>query len=375
MANTIFHCRLEIITPIHVGNGDVFRRGFDFDVRNRQIVCFDMHRIHARLAQAGPSAIKTYEEMLQEDRPSIREFFKRVGWHEDDFLLYRSRVSTQYIRDIKKHVKTGLGQPIIPGSSLKGALRTAMLLDYIDEHPEAQERLFNLRIPGKREQASRRIMQEVFGDNPNEDLMRQVIVSDVPFKDEALSLLEMKVANLTHHGYGYLNMFKKRNEHPDNWKEATSIVAEVLASGKNSDMFTISFDGFLERYQQEAFKEKTMALKRNFLSAVDYHFKKLADEELQFFKENGLEKTAQFYLQHIVEREFGESEVLIRVGWGGGWRFMTGDWVTDQQLAQIRREYRLTRGNHPVFPKSRRLAVHDNFPQIPLGWAILHLEG
>jgi len=370
--NTVFVCQIETLTPLHVGNGKLYRRGIDFDLQNYQLFFYDALKIHARLAEAGRQAITKYETELLSKDPSLQNFFKAVGWKDHEFLRHRLTVSSRFIRDIKSQVKTGLGVPIIPGSSFKGALRTAMLADYFDEHPEQQEPLFRLRNPD-RQKADKRIVAAVFGGDPNHDVMRQLSVSDIEFAKDALNLAEMKVANLTRDGYGFLNMFKRRNEHPDNWKTATSIVAEVLTAGVHSQPFELTFDGFLEDHHKAIFGKREIPLKGKFLGAVDWYFRKMAKKEYEFFTRFGLEKAARFYKQKILDRELGDDEVLIRVGWGGGWKFMTGDWLTEEQLRQARRQYRLGRKEHPVFPKSRRLVIQNQYPQVPLGWAVLHL--
>lgn len=372
MKNTVFVCQIETITPLHVGSGKLYRRGIDFDLQKNQLLFYDTPKVHARIARAGNAAITRYETELLSEHPSLQKFFRAVGWKDHEFLRHRLSVSTKFIRDVKGQMKTGLGVPIIPGSSLKGALRTAMLSDYFDEHPEQKESLFRLRNPNK-QKADRRIIEAVFGDDPNHDVMRQVNVSDVEFAKDALSLFELKVANLTHDGYGFLNTFKKQNEHPDKWKMATSIVAEAVKPGTQSQTFTLAFDGFLEENHHKVFGKKQIPLKGDFFGAVDYHYRVLARKEHDFFAEHGMDEAARFYQQNILDREFGDTEVLIRVGWGGGWKFMTGDWLSVQQLQQVRRQYRLGKKDHSVFPKSRRLAIENNFPSVPLGWAVLRL--
>lgn len=373
MKNTVFVCQIETITPLHVGSGDVYRRGIDFDVQENLLHFYDAAKIHARLAQEGKEAVRKYENELLSERPSVHNFFRAAGWNDREFLRHLLKVSSKFIRDVKGQIKTGLGTPIIPGSSLKGALRTAALADFFDEHPdEEEERLFRLRNRRDKQKAAMPIVQEVFGPDPNHDVMRQLSVSDIAFERDDLDLYEMKVANLTQNGYGFLNMAKKRTEHPESWRYATSIVAEAIKPQVKSQPFTMAFDGFLEEHP-EIFKGKSIPLKGKFFGAVDYHYKVLAEREYDFFDKYGLDEAARFYDRNILGREFKNSEVLIRVGWGGGWKFMTGDWLTENQLQQIRREYRLGKREHPVFPKSRRLVVEDNFPQIPLGWAVLHL--
>ena len=87
---------------------------------------------------------------------------------------------------------------MIPGSSIKGAIRTALLWGFIDDDdPEAQE-AFKHSVNYLKEQLQRRpnqnwvgqgIERRVLGKDPNHDLMRAVQVSDTaPIPIEALEM-------------------------------------------------------------------------------------------------------------------------------------------------------------------------------------------
>ena len=54
------------------------------------------------------------------------------------------------------------------------------------------------------------------------------------------------------------------------------------------------------------------------------------------------------------------------MSWGSGWRGMTGDWASDEQVKTFRELFNLGRTGKP-FPKTRRLVVSGE-PKLPMGW-------
>ena len=256
---------------------------------------------------------------------------------------------------------------------MKGAMRTAILANFFDVNPQKQEDLFEKRNSKNKQKADEEILHQIFGKDPNSDVVRQIIVGDIPFKKEDLGFSELKVANLTNTGWGFLNMRNRKTENPRNWKFATTIIIENIKAGAISEPFNLIFDDFLNDHSNEIFDAEAIPLGGKFLGIVEWFFKREAEREYEFYLKHDMQKTAKFYKDYIINRKFSDEEVLVRIGWGGGWKFMTGDWLESEQIKIIRREYNLGRKGHNVFPKSRRLMIQDNFPYVPIGWAVLHI--
>ncbi len=373
MKNIEYVLQLEAITPLHVGSGKLFKQGIDFDVFRQQVTIYNSNKIHSRLAKSEKTVIQEYEEELREKRPSLYRFFKSISWDEKEFIRSRFSITSHSVRDIKEQMKTGFGIPIIPGSSLKGAMRTAILANFFDVNPQKQEDLFEKRNSKNKQKADEEILHQIFGKDPNSDVVRQIIVGDIPFKKEDLGFSELKVANLTNTGWGFLNMRNRKTENPRNWKFATTIIIENIKAGAISEPFNLIFDDFLNDHSNEIFDAEAIPLGGKFLGIVEWFFKREAEREYEFYLKHDMQKTAKFYKDYIINRKFSDEEVLVRIGWGGGWKFMTGDWLESEQIKIIRREYNLGRKGHNVFPKSRRLMIQDNFPYVPIGWAVLHI--
>ena len=102
--------------------------------------------------------------------------------------------------DIREAIKSVGNRPYIPGSSIKGAIRTALLSDLINN--AENEKLYNdssqhlnreidKGAPSRRrtENPARKIEELAFGKDPNHDLLRTLQVSDTePLESDALAI-------------------------------------------------------------------------------------------------------------------------------------------------------------------------------------------
>ena len=100
--------------------------------------------------------------------------------------------------EIREAIKTVDNCPYIPGSTLKGAIRTALLGEILSEssdiYSESLSQLENLIDQGprgnpRREQPAKRIENLAFGRDPNRDLFRALHVSDtMPLESRSLEI-------------------------------------------------------------------------------------------------------------------------------------------------------------------------------------------
>ncbi len=374
---TIFHCRLTTLTPVHVGSGKNYLRNADFEIFRNLLTVYDSHRLQKKIEQADQSIKDAYFNELQAQRFSLFNFFKRVGWQGNEFVRYRLPVDSFYIFEIKSQLRSGLGVPLIPGSSIKGALRTA-LWGYLLEQAEDAGQIDRL-LPQSREvrdkYAAQKVEQYLFGDHPQNDWLRALQVEDAAFEKEDLALFQVKILTRTRRGYAFKLLGSERKNLPrEQARQATSIVLEALGADALSKTTRVVLDRFL--LEHEKFKPTPFSLPAadEFWPRAHAHFLTLAEGEKEFFEDVGFKEAAQFYQRSILNRKFAENEYLIRLSWGGGWRFMTGDWLTPAQKERVRRLYNLGRREAEEFPKTRRLVVENGLPFLPPGWATVTVE-
>lgn len=162
---------LTCISPIHIGNGELLKQYeyiFTKDRNQQRIYFLDKakwmtflvrHDLIDDYAQSVFSGRMNLYGWLQSQRiGSLSAIIREVCNASADVYLVRER--QQRVSDISRQVKTPDGVPYIPGSTLKGAIRSAILFHDIRQHPEAYLPFWN-RIKAAMEAGNRRQMRDL----------------------------------------------------------------------------------------------------------------------------------------------------------------------------------------------------------------------
>ena len=198
MLNTIFPVRLEVLTPVFIGTGEELE-GFDYVIRKSDDGSYRLHFIDVSAWIAdSPQDSSIRKALLEEDYQIIR----RAISDKVDLKLYSKaavkiadgKIATKYRQEIDKgtsqnclkiapHIRNALTmRSILPGSSLKGAIRTA-LFDHLD-------RKYGLQLKHKEKN-----YQEVLG-NTDENALRALKISDFEFRQNSSSIVTPKERKL-----------------------------------------------------------------------------------------------------------------------------------------------------------------------------------
>ena len=372
--------KLKTITPVHIGTGETLSQIDGFYENGR------WHRIDidAVLAAIPESEL---------NRLTIAMGGRDFQWKG---YLPTNQPSASYTlpcpedpqeTEIREAMKTPFSCPIIPGSSIKGAIRTALLWDLIGDSNQAP---FKYSVNYLKEQLGRKpnrswagqpIERRVLGKDPNHDLMRAVQISDTA--SIPIQALEMGLAwTVTLNQDGELVQKKEGN------REYKTFVEQIRAD-QTLD-FSIKTDRSLfgQREKQELgfTAEQEQLLCKELAEACNFVAKGLANSEAGFFEDYKLDEIVKFYddlLKRIDSLPAGG--FVLPIGWGTGYRaktvteLLTGDDEDDNEgdddlMMKLRRRYRLgesrsRRGYYDdEFPKTRRVLYDGQTPKSPLGW-------
>ena len=171
---TTYKLTLQTLTPIHIGDGEELRLGFDFVIRGNSTWRLDEDAIleskwdAMHLNQSGRTRYPLPGEVLREADFRNGRLFR--------YILRGAPRSRRADARLKTFIKDHNDHPYIPGSSLKGALRTALAWTGWKEIKPYLERR---AIGNRRSWAGRPLERKLFGKDPNHDLLRALQVSDL----------------------------------------------------------------------------------------------------------------------------------------------------------------------------------------------------
>ena len=381
MDSRIYTATIETLSPLHIGTGTSLLEKVDWIQSGNWVYVADQNRLLETVleraqAERGGNEMAVIQALTGMTLSDLRS----AGWlARDDFQadspLFRYRLRGEpAMNQIAEQIKDVYGQPYLPGSSLKGALRTVLAVT------GASKLKTDLRRPGRsRSWAAQPIERDIFGRDPNHDLLRALQVSDsAPVEAKQLRLERV-------------NVFPTAGRTSYGRSRGLDLDVEALRKGTMLQA-TIKIDGTLfgddTPLGRMVESELRFGKRRSWLFNLPKWAKKWAGrrlvEEADFFgKKQGGKAVAAFYGQlAVIWDRMQENEFLLQVGWGTGWPSKTFGHLLQRDakdFERLVRDYRLSpqdrgRKTGDPFPKSRKLVRRGDSPTQPLGWVKVTLS-
>jgi CRISPR-associated protein Csm5 len=266
-------------------------------------------------------------------------------------------------------IKDVYDRPYIPGSSLKGAIRTALAWT---GWPEVGINFDRSMVGHKRQWAGQKIEREIFGQSPNNDLLRALQISDCvgPQKPgEKLIVVNVQVITANNSGSPI---------------ELEAIGGDTVFTGNihiETELFQESFNRKLGFNNRRHWLEELMP-------RLQAHSKARIDELHTWFSKNNLTAVAKFY-QQLSRANLPDNQALVQLGWGTGWDGKTF-WSHIQKdpllFSRLVIDFRMQKSGRSgsfknaikEFPKSKRVAMKIKegswSAAAPLGWVLLEIK-
>lgn len=362
---TRYRLSLRLLSALHInsGKGELLRDQ-DFVVEGQQVLVIDIDRL---LSEADEQTIRHF----MADPRLTRLLRPGTAGRYSLYALRIERASPEEIRQIATHIRDGTGRLFLPGSSIKGAIRTALCWA---AYRGPLGRLGGIQ-EGRRPDARRSddpLERELFDydlRNTTRDLFRALRIADA-YPKEGVSAQVVPVG-----------IFSLQGQPPSLRRRGRPIHLEVMPSGTLLEG-ELALDEYTMRPEHIQRGMRHYQKRRN-LDSIAAHCRSFAAElirrEKEFFTRYGAREVRSFYEKLEGRLKALEpSGFLLPIGWGPGWRAKTiGTRLTIQEIRRVAESYRLFRWQRGLtmgeFPKSRRLVGYEG-PSEPLGWLEGRLE-
>lgn len=364
-----FQCTLETVTPLHIGCGEKLQKDMDFILESNQVHVFHRSRLFDEIKKMGGPGIAEFTNAIEEG--SLGHWIKNKGLLKK-IKGYSATVDNRPPRDITVQIRNGFGKPLIPGSSLKGSIRTA-ILSYLARQDKYRTSVKKAIIqyskvpPRQLKFSDQTICRDLLGDTPNDNLMRGLTVGDVAFQLSDLALQKISIDRM-------VTKKEMKTKFP-------IFVESIKAGAKGTGQ--LSLDLYLPEVdrQKECFAFKMNIEEMEVLEAIRQAAMNTIELEVEFFSQLAdyhSTKMGNFYNDlKKKQNELNEKQSLLQVGWGSGWRRMTGPLLTQEDLNQnnfaLRKNLKLAPKHLDfAFPKSRKI-ISANGQNMAMGWVVLTL--
>ncbi|MFZ5917322.1 MAG: type III-A CRISPR-associated RAMP protein Csm5 [Chloroflexota bacterium] len=361
----IYDVSVSLISPLHIGSGNVLLRSYDFRTVAYQTWVLDRDAILAEEYNRAADGAPDWERLALPPGQLVRDDELHDG---SAFVRYALAGSTT-VDQIREQIKDVYGHCYLPGSSLKGALRTALMSHAIRSSgfkPDLGQ------LGDRREWAGQAWERALFGADPNHDLLRALIIADsdpLPVSPSPLMLLNVQVFTGGQPGSPIVVEAVK----PDTVFRTTLRVDDYLFSNASRRL------GFQDRRD---WLEKLPQIVGSVSKA------RIEQEQTWYRGKSGFGAASSLY-NALSKASVGGSAFLIQMGWGVGWTGKSvAQWLPKSSQDYLRRRYKLGRPpkaerdwepdlSRP-FPRSRRLRARRSHGQVvadvPLGWALIEMK-
>ena len=374
--------QLEIITPVHIGSGETLNH-VDGCYANGRWYAIDLDKI-LRHPSVDLNALTS--EMSRRDF-RWEPYLQQHNIAPAEFAAYSLTCpQSPEETEIREAIKTVENRPYIPGSTLKGALRTALLGEILGENDNIYDEslrqltaIIDQRPRGnpRSEQPAHRIESSAFGKDPNHDLLRALQASDtMPLGSNSVEI--GMVWTLT------LDQNDQFIQKVDRGRAYKNFVQQIQRG--QSLTFTLKIDELLFREHEKTrlgFSNSQKDMLQDIAEVCRSDAAALMQSERDFFDDYNLSEIAEVYDRLIgFNNRLPEGAFLLQIGWGTGYHANTvTSLFTDDQAApenlliDLRKRFKLgesrsERGHYDEreFPKTRRILYRGRNPIAPLGW-------
>jgi len=292
----LFDLHVRLLTPVHIGSGRELLNQYDYAVhrgrtwRLNEDALLDAQNVQdlelaARIARLPPATLLDPKRDFVSDNGLFR------------YVLRGAPRSSAAGASVREQLKDLYDRPYLPGTSLKGALRTALAWVGWGElglRPDRRELVPNPRF------AARNYERRILGRDPNHDLLRALHVGDsAPVEAENLILVNAQVL----HQSGALG---------------SPIELEAI---RPETAFRLPLKIDLALFSAWAGRNRLQHANwlRDLPAVVRRHTAQRLDQEVSWFGPVGNARLIADLYRQLKSVRLPNRAFLLQVGWGTGW--------------------------------------------------------
>lgn len=344
--------KITTLSPVHIGSGRDLLKNSEYLFDGKQIALIDEKKV---LEVIGVENIKEWVSIINNNK-SLLDYLKqrKKNLSLPDIALrimdvYGTNIEQK--RSIKEQLHSAKNLPMMPGSSIKGAIRTAVISHLVEEKTKEVTRIieqskrefinkFN-RNPRNKDRTWKwskndfeiteskilnRFLSETTGMDANKNAFRFLQISDTVFKYNTC-VSNVQIMNLYHEKWDI--------------KDRSDQLVEMIVEGCEAESRITLNSSHLE--QNKSFGE----IRHNtsyfdsiakLFEIINKHTLFLLQKELDFWNEQKKEDI-RFHdniysvidkIEALIEEIKSldkEKEVILRIGGNSGWDSITGAWI------------------------------------------------
>lgn len=354
---------ITLLSPLHIGSGRELLSDYDYVIHNKKTWVID-----------AAGMLEDFVDPQGKLNESIVGLPAAELLNDSDFVEGNPRF--RYVLQgqpraqgpgavLREQYKDGRDQPYIPGSSLKGSLRTILAWHGFRS---TKLRLEVNALADSRSWAAQPVERRLFGSDPNHDLLRGLLVAD----SQPQPTSKLRIANA---------QVVTGSEKMGSPVEVEAVWTDTVFET------TLTVDSYLN---SEGVRQKLgLGGEWSWLTGLPEIARAWGAEYLRrerdWFHQRKYNYVAGLYHQMLgilAGNRLAPNQFFANLGWGGGWTAKTvgaplqaeaKEW--ERLLNDKRRSpARFRRREGDAFPKSRRVLVQGGQVVAPFGWCLVEIK-
>lgn len=404
-----YRYKLHTLAPVHIGTGETMLP-IEFQISDDSMLMWipELERVF----EQRQDLTEVFARRLMDTQPSnltnamIGGLLAGVNFQNPSILKYstkqppqknygyfglktlREQVSQKKNSEVRLAVKSPDYRLYIPGSSIKGAMKTAWAYDYCKKNSKILTDISKVDGDRKAHALVQNLFQSDEGKDANYDLFRVLQIGDTePVKPEdALYVVAARVLSAAVRP-GSKNV-------PAQWKNywifCEAVARETTHTGSAAMNMELLSDKNAQRELKWREEQREFSL-QSLCRAVNSFALDICNWEIEYFSKiiqtqercetESVLKLYRDYWKKQLETIFNnasENTCYLSIGYGSGWHKMTVGMLLERELGdkfKVLREKLGLAKRHTEFdyPKSRKL-IKEGKATYPFGWVKLEFE-
>ncbi|MBC7328633.1 type III-A CRISPR-associated RAMP protein Csm5 [bacterium] len=358
--------RLKVLSPLHIGGRFQSIFPFEYIIDGDRLIVVREDKLGKFLEQKG--VLSDFIRGFEQPGFSLTQYLKNKNLLTPQLLkevaLYSCKLegTSPIGKSIRPFTRDAFQRPYVPGTAIKGAMRTALWYYKVKSDPATWESKVReaVRKKGIAKIVDDELDKEIFqnyrlndkNNSPYTDILRVIKVSDSkPWERDSLWIGE----ELT---FADGNIRKDLSVFLEYQKEAVETQIEIVFDEELFERFKkagkVLFDSF-----------------EDFLVKVDGFYREVARMEQKQVGGGG-----KGYYEWLLNKTEGRG-YLMRIGWGGGlpsltiWLALSNDLREEIRIKFFKRSHK---GKFPMTRRALRRREKDKVIVTPFGWVLLEKE-
>lgn len=352
--HTAYDLEINLLTSVHVGAGNdkLWLKNIDYFLQNRQVMVVDQNALFQLLlntpGKGHESALDEYSQLLAGNKiDGISDFL--IEKEIDMVAVAKHQLSypeNEPATEIRSLIRTGTGIPYLPGSSIKGALRSVIFNYLYQTSPSRNFKGIDDQILGRFEKSVMRFIRPFDVQIPNS-----------------------KVVNID-----LLNLYSEGDDWESDYKDSFSISAEVYESDTALPFRLSISEGFIALLNEQGIRDNAYffagsvpkILPRDqpidhLFNIVNEYTRRHLDKEIEFLSKYDQAEDVDKVVTNLRElrqkTEDNTTSCILRMAYGSGFHGITGDWRFDNHLDTINRPDSMNK----VYSQTERRKVNARY--------------